>query len=133
MSEAEEAMLIQRARALRKDNTDAEKRLWTKLRNRRLLGMCFRRQQPLCGYILDFVCFERKLIIELDGGQHGEDREQAYDVKRTQELNKHGYQVVRFWNNEVLENIEGVLSKIALTINAPHPYPFPQGAREEEG
>jgi len=92
---------------LRASQTDAENLLWYRLRNRNLFKYKFRRQHTLQAYIVDFVCLEKSLIIELDGGQHAE--QQTYDEKRTQQLKKEGFQVLRFWNNEVLNNIEGVL------------------------
>ena len=90
--------------------TDAEKALWQHLRFRQLDSYKFRRQCPIGSYIVDFVCFERKLIIELDGSQHAE--KISYDSKRTQWLESEGFQVLRFWNNQVLNEIESVLSKI---------------------
>jgi very-short-patch-repair endonuclease len=102
------------ARRLREASTDAERRLWFYLRNRRLVGCKFRRQQPLGIYIVDFVCFERKLIVEADGGQHADDV--TYDDARTKYLESRGYRVIRCWNNEILANTEGVLSKIAEAL-----------------
>lgn len=98
-----------RARSLRKTMTEAEKRLWNMLRDRRLAGLKFRRQYPISYFIVDFACFELKLIIEADGGQHNEN---AADDKRTLALNAEGWRVVRFWNNDVLRNLEGVRTKI---------------------
>jgi very-short-patch-repair endonuclease len=100
------------ARDLRQKFTDAEKALWMKLRNRQLEGVKFRRQQPTGSYIVDFVSFERKLVIEIDGGQHNEERTKERDEERTMRLEERGYQVMRFWNNEVLTNAEGVLERI---------------------
>jgi very-short-patch-repair endonuclease len=104
------------ARELRQRHTDAEKALWTKLRNRELEGVKFRRQQPIGPYIVDFVSFQRRLIIEIDGGQHNEGREKERDEKRTTKLKERGYRIVRFWNNEVLTNLEGVLERIRETL-----------------
>jgi very-short-patch-repair endonuclease len=104
------------ARNLRQRHTDAEEALWTKLRNRELEGVKFRRQQPIGPYIVDFVSFERKLIVEIDGGQHNEGREKERDEKRTTKLKERGYRIVRFWNNEVLTNLEGVLERIRETL-----------------
>ena len=101
----------QKAKQLRVNSTDAEYRLWRQIRNRQLEGWKFRRQLPFDNYIADFVCAELKLIIEIDGGQHAEAR--LYDEERTEHLQSKGYQVVRFWNNEVLGNTEGVLERIA--------------------
>jgi adenine-specific DNA-methyltransferase len=86
--------------------TDAERLLWSKLRNRRFARFKFRRQVPLGPFIADFACFERRLILELDGGQHTRRRE--YDAKRTEWLNEHGFRVVRFWNHELREDADAV-------------------------
>jgi very-short-patch-repair endonuclease len=94
-----ENLLSDRAREMRRDPTDAEKRLWRLLRDRRLGQIKFRRQEQLGRYVVDFVCFEQKLIIELDGGQHAES---AYDAQRDAWLASCGFTVLRFWNNEVL-------------------------------
>jgi very-short-patch-repair endonuclease len=95
------------ARNLRKNLTDAERTLWQKLRARGLEGHKFRRQVPLGPYIVDFVCKSAQLVVEVDGGQHAE--QEDYDRKREHFLRSQGYEVVRFWNNEVLGNLEGVL------------------------
>jgi len=97
---------------LRQKHTDAEKALWTKLRNRELQGVKFRRQHPIGLYIVDFVSFQERLIIEIDGGQHNEERQKETDEERTMRLEEHGYRIMRFWNNEVLTNPEGVLERI---------------------
>jgi very-short-patch-repair endonuclease len=117
-----------RAKTLRKNATDAERQLWRYLRKRQL-GVKFRQQQPLGHYIVDFVCFEKRLIIEIDGGQHQE--QIVYDEIRTDWLKQQGYKVLRFWNNQVLYEIEAVLEAInaALTIPPP-PNPLPQGEGE---
>jgi very-short-patch-repair endonuclease len=109
-----ELMTISRARELRRNQTEVEKRLWAKLRAWQLGGAKFRRQQPIGPYIADFVCFERKLIVELDGGQHA--ATVAADERRTAWLESQGFRVMRFWNNDVIENIEGVLETIAREI-----------------
>jgi very-short-patch-repair endonuclease len=96
----------QRARALRKNPTEAERALWKHLRMRQLEGHKFRRQQLLGAYIVDLVCLERKLIIEVDGGQHGE--QVVSDAERTAWLEARGFRVLRFWNHDVLRNIEVV-------------------------
>ena len=100
------------ARELRRRQTKAEKLLWFKLRNRQLDGTKFRRQQRLGNYIVDFVSFEEKLIIEIDGGQHNERQTKEEDVLRTLWLKNEGYHVLRFWNNDVMQNIDGVLKDI---------------------
>jgi very-short-patch-repair endonuclease len=106
------------ARQLRRNLTDAEKRLWQELRMHQMLGLRFRRQHPIGRYIVDFVCLEKKLIIELDGGQHAES---ICDQDRDQWLRERGYNVKRFWNNEIFENIEGVKEKIVEALNPPPP------------
>ncbi len=101
--------MSKRAKTLRRDGTLAEKALWRHLRARQLAGLKFRRQEPIGRYIVDFVCYERRLIVELDGGQHAESTE---DAARDAWLEREGFSVLRVWNNEVLENIEGVLQAI---------------------
>ena len=103
-----------RARGLRRDSTDPESTLWNLIRNRQLLGFKFRRQVPVGKYIADFACLERKLIIELDGGHHQEQTD--YDAERTEWLESRGFSVMRFWNNEIQENVDGVLGKILLGL-----------------
>jgi len=98
------------ARTLRKRSTEAEKLLWSKLRGRRFEGIKFKRRVPIGSYIVDFVALDLKLVIELDGGQH--DLRAARDAERTRILEEWGYHVVRFWNNDVLGNIDGVLEAI---------------------
>ena len=107
---------IKFARQLRQRQTDAERALWARLQNRQLGGIKFRRQQPLGPYIVDFISLERRIIVELDGGQHGEDKEGARDEERTAWLKGRGYEVLRFWNNEVLINMEAVLERIMEAI-----------------
>jgi very-short-patch-repair endonuclease len=124
------ASVVGTAKLLRRDQTDAERRLWFRLRDRRLSGLKFRRQMPIKSYVVDFCCESARLIVELDGGQHGE--RQIEDAKRTAELEKFGYLVLRFWNNDVMQNIDGVLEVIATTAtqDPPHPNPLPKGERE---
>lgn len=111
--------LIQFARLLRRNSTIAERKLWQKLRSRNFFNLKFRRQEPVGDYIVDFICYEKKLIIELDGGQHNEFSEK--DIPRTKALEKEGYRVLRFWNNEVINNIDGVLIVIKENCNWPSP------------
>jgi very-short-patch-repair endonuclease len=131
---------IARSRRLRRDSTDAELRLWYRLRSRQIEGAKFIRQERVGAYIVDFVCRERRLIIEIDGGQHATD---PRDAVRESWLNDRGYRVLRFWNNDVLSNTDGVLEEIAATLTdiagastrggAPSPRPSPpeggEGAR----
>ena len=102
------------ARELRKNLTDAEQRLWQKLKRRQIATVKFRRQQPIGPFIVDFVCFERRLIIEVDGGQHAAQTD--YDEERTRWLKVQGYRVLRFWNNEVLADTEAVAQAIFDTV-----------------
>ena len=98
------------AKLLRKRPTETEKLLWRYLRSKQIDGFKFRRQQPIDNYVVDFVCFDNKIVIEVDGGQHAVDKEK--DIERDNYLKKHGFKVLRFWNNDVLTNIGGVLEKI---------------------
>jgi very-short-patch-repair endonuclease len=111
----ERDMLKLRARKMQRVPTQAEKKLWYALRDRRFVNWKFRRQVPLGPYIADFLCFETKLVIEVDGGQHDEN---LGDEMRTRWFREHGFTVLRFWNSDVLTNLEGVLIEIERT---PHP------------
>jgi len=102
-----------RARQLRLNQTDAERRLWAALRDRRLVGYKFRRQRPIGPFIVDFVCIEHKLVIEADGGQHADNEA---DESRTAWLQGRGWRVLRFWNNEILANTRGVIETIAAAL-----------------
>ena len=110
------------ARALRNDGTDAERHLWRRLRNRQVLGLRFRRQHPILGFIADFACIDVRLVIELDGGQHAEAR--SRDLRRTEILESAGYRVLRFWNHDVLASTEDVLAEIVRQVLTP-PQPSP--------
>jgi very-short-patch-repair endonuclease len=101
------------ARRLRVNQTDAETVLWNRIRNRQIDGHKFARQVPIGGYICDFVCREKLLVIEVDGGQHNES---AADAIRDRRLNEEGYRVIRFWNNDVLGNVDGVLITIQTEL-----------------
>ena len=108
--------------------TDAERLLWRHLRNRELGGWKFKRQYPVGPFIVDFICVEKNVVIEVDGGQHAENEEQ--DLQRSAYLNKMGYRVLRFWNNEVLQETEAVLTAIFAILangkqNSPSPQPSP--------
>ena len=115
------------ARGLRKRSTDAERRLWRHLRDRQIEGFKFRRQQPVGRYVVDFVNLERKVVVEVDGGQHALD---PSDKIRDEWLRAEGYHVLRFWDNQVFKNLEGVLESIRDVLLTPHPAPLPQGERE---
>jgi very-short-patch-repair endonuclease len=104
-----------RARRLRRDQTNAERTLWFRLRDRRLDGWKFKRQIPIDRFVVDFCCADAKLILEIDGGQHDQDRER--DADRTRILEAMGYLVLRSWNNDVLRNTEGVLEEILSVLN----------------
>ncbi|MEJ5308611.1 MAG: endonuclease domain-containing protein [Anaerolineae bacterium] len=104
---------LSRARELRRASTSAERKLWSALRGKQLLGLKFRRQHPLPPYIVDFYCHEKRLVVELDGGQHNEVARTAYDLERTAWLQAQGLRVIRFWNHEVETNLTGVLDAIA--------------------
>ncbi|MDO9162027.1 MAG: DUF559 domain-containing protein [Methylococcaceae bacterium] len=106
--------LTNKARSLRKNQTDVEQLVWKHLRNRQLYNYKFRRQFPIEPYIADFVCLDLKLIIELDGGQHASQID--YDNQRSLFLEQRGFKVIRFWNNDVIENTVGVLEAIHLAI-----------------
>jgi very-short-patch-repair endonuclease len=116
------------ARRLRRNATIAEQRLWHRLRSRSLYGMKFVRQEPIGPYIVDFVCRKHRLIIEVDWGQHSEN---VRDVIRDRWLLEHNYRVLRFWNNDVIQNIDGVLETIASAL--PHDGPAPSPPFGGEG
>jgi very-short-patch-repair endonuclease len=105
----------ERAKRLRRNSTDAERLMWAHLRGRRLAGYKFKRQVPIAGYVVDFVALEAKLIVEIDGGQHSIRIEE--DRVRTEELERFGYRIVRFWNHDVLNNIEGVLEALVQELH----------------
>jgi very-short-patch-repair endonuclease len=117
----------ERATALRREMTEAEKMIWERLRSRQTEGFRFRRQVPLGRFIADFVCHEAKLIVEVDGGQHDSSSEQ--EARRTCFLESQGYRVLRFWNNEVLENPDGVQTVVAQDLRRCHPHPDPPPSR----
>jgi len=126
---------IQRCRNLRKNQTDAEKKLWSIVRNRQLCGVKFRRQFPVGRYIVDFYCPEYSIGIEADGGQHYEEKGRKRDQLRTQELNKLGVEIIRFSDHDILTNIDAVFEVIQKAIemrkvNCPHLNPLPKGERK---
>lgn len=113
----------QLARTLRHNQTDAENLLWRHLRNQQLSGFKFRRQYWIENYIVDFVCIKQGIVIELDGGQHASNAILASDKKRTAFLESRGFKVLRFWNNEILANTEGVLEHVLSVLNETTPHP----------
>jgi len=135
----EDPELIRRAQELRRSTTDSERRLWRRLSHRQL-GFKFRRQMPIGGYIADFACPAARIVIELDGGQHADDEAEALDLIRTAAIQRSGFRVIRFWNHEVIEQLDDVVEKIwnelytptlALPLEGeargPHPNPPPRG------
>jgi very-short-patch-repair endonuclease len=112
------------ARKLRRNETEAEKKLWQALRARQFLGLKFRRQSPVAGFVADFLCEELRIIVEADGGQHAEN---TADKERTDRLHAAGYHVIRYWNRDIMNNLEGVLEDLrtcSIAISdgeAPHP------------
>jgi very-short-patch-repair endonuclease len=119
-----------RARALRKDATDAESLLWYRLRNRQVLDLKFRRQRPIGSYIADFACVEIGLVIELDGGQHGE--QLGYDGQRERAMRALGFRTLRFWNTEVLKETDAVMERIRQVAEALALTPTLSRKRERE-
>lgn len=119
--------LKQFARSMRRDSTDAERKLWALLRGGQLEGFRFRRQHPISGYIVDFACRKANFVIELDGGQHGDEGNAKYDARRTERLRELGLRVLRIADHEVLRNPEAVVQTIyrELTKEEPSPRPSP--------
>ena len=109
----------EQARALRKELTPAERKLWSVLRGKKLNGVKFRRQHAIGSFIVDFVSIKQKLVIELDGSQHLE--QDDYAVERTKYLNAQGYKVIRFWNNQVENELDGVIRAIENVLNEIEP------------
>lgn len=104
----------ERIKNLRKNLTYAERLLWRQLRAKNFQGLKFRRQEPIGDYIVDFVCFEKNLILEIDGGQHAENKQK--DIERDKWFESQGFRTLRFWNNEVITNLAGVIEKIRKNI-----------------
>ena len=111
--------LLDHAKRLRSHQTEAEQRLWYRLRGHRFMGLKFKRQKPVGRYVVDFICQERRLIVEVDGGQHADQTED--DHERDTWLRERGYRVLRFWNHEVMQQFDGVLERIRLVALSPSP------------
>ncbi|MBI4275814.1 MAG: endonuclease domain-containing protein [Rhizobiales bacterium] len=122
-------MANQRARKLRSNQTNAERKLWIHLRTLKESGFHFRRQAPIDHLIVDFVRFSARLVIEIDGGQHNADNGRRADERCDAYLRRHDFKVLRYWNNDVVANSEGVMHYIRNTLEFgyPHPNPSPQG------
>ena len=124
---------VQRARELREEATRAERSLWWRLRDRQIVGAKFRQQHPIGEYIVDFVALKERLVIELDGGQQAVEPFKSRDAERTREIEAQGFRVLRFWNFDVLANLEGVLEEIAMWLKGEPPLhpasPPPAGER----
>ena len=121
---------LERARALRRNMTPAEKRLWSVLRRNQLDGLHFRRQQIIDGFIVDFYCHAAGLVVEVDGPIHDEQSE--YDAERDRALTARGLRVLRVRNEEVTRDLEGVLARIRVACRDPHPSPPPERGREQD-
>jgi very-short-patch-repair endonuclease len=124
--------LKQLRRELRRNQTEAEKILWAKLRNKQFFGMKFFRQYSIGSYILDFYCPAKKLAIELDGGQHNQSENKEYDADRSEYLKAHSIDVIRFWNHEVLIDVQGVLDELALKVTPNNPPSSPLKLRGDQ-
>src|SRR3954470_8784445 len=138
MRKVDDTGALERVRELRRETTPAERRLWSRLRGRRLSGFKFKRQEWVGPFIADFYCWEARLIVEVDGTQHADDDD--YDRARSAYLKREGFRVVRFWNNQVTDEMEGVLAAILVILEervpspsrrAPRagPLPLPEGER----
>jgi very-short-patch-repair endonuclease len=112
------------ARGLRNNATPAERILWQELKLLKTEGRHFRRQVPLAGFVADFACHYPRVVVELDGGQHGETANLGYDERRTMQLNNEGYLVLRFWNNDVFEALEGVVDSIRHAVRLPTTFTY---------
>ncbi|GJL95731.1 MAG: endonuclease [Hyphococcus sp.] len=112
-------MANERAKHLRKNQTNAERLFWRAVKVKRLNGFKFRRQHPLGSYVVDFICLEKKLIIELDGSQHAMEGQSIHDAARTQWLETIGFTVIRYWNDDIYNNLNGVLDEVLEYLSAP--------------
>ena len=108
---------LEKAKELRRNMTPQERKLWRLLRNHQFYGYEIRRQYPIDKYIVDFICRSKKIIIEIDGGQHNDEKNIVYDKKRDNDLNKLGYKVIRFWNNDIDNNLDGVYKILQKEFN----------------
>ena len=129
------SMANERTRKLRRERTTAERRLWWKLRELKQAGFKFRQQVPIDHFIVDFACLSERLIVEVDGGTHSTDEEIAKDRPRQQYLQRQGFRVLRVWNSEIRENIEGVMDSIVGALGPPPPSPprKGEGSRAQQG
>jgi very-short-patch-repair endonuclease len=119
------------ARKMRKAMTDAELKLWNEIRAHRLMGLAFRRQMPIAGYIVDFACPDKKLIVELDGSQHAQAANSALDTERSARLEALGWTILRFWNDDVIRDIDNVCQHIVIVAGlAGAEVPASEPARE---
>ena len=116
---------LERARSLRRDQTDSERKLWGLLHSRRLDDAKFRRQHPIGNFIVDFCCIRAKLIVELDGDQHAQPDQVAYDERRTEYLRSQGFRVIRFWNHEILHDTEMTVERIYQALAEAKAAPSP--------
>jgi very-short-patch-repair endonuclease len=117
------------AKNLRKKQTETEALLWSKLRDRQLMGLKFRRQQSIGNYVIDFACMDKNLLIEIDGGQHNTNEKMEKDADRTLWLEEKGYQILRFWNNDITDNLDGVIEVILHSLiqkSPPHSNSLPR-------
>jgi very-short-patch-repair endonuclease len=117
------------SKTLRKQLTDSERVLWRHLRAKQLNGLKFRRQEPIGSYVVDFVCYKKRLIIEIDGSQHAKEDNKENDIRRDNWFQHQGFQVLRFWNNDVLHNIQGVL-EIIMKNDTPPSIPPARGGKK---
>jgi very-short-patch-repair endonuclease len=124
---------VLRARKLRHEMTDAERKLWWHLRRIPIEGTHFRRQATIGPYFADFACHEKRVVVEVDGGQHNQPSHIPADAKRTEDLKSRGYRVLRFWNHEVLKNIEGVMESIYAAVREAGPPPLTPPRRASRG
>ena len=119
-------MANERARQLRRNRTEAERRLWWKLRELKQIGFKLRQQVPIDHYIVDFACLSERLIVEVDGGTHSSDDETRRDAARERYLREQGFRIVRVWNSDVTRNMEGVMDTIVAALHTPTPDPSPR-------